>query len=238
MAAGRGSRLNIDYPKALFKIGNTPLIDNSLKYAWYAKVDGIILVVSKDNSVIDYCGIDYRGIPVTYVRQLEQLGVVNAIECAEKALDDDDFMLLHSDEVMEGTCFDEMVKQFKGFVSGIIGCVWDSEENIRKSYSVITDRNNEYAIRLIEKPRYAQTDYPKGTGCVIFRNDDVFRVIKEVLINPISKEQNLTDLIQCVVDDSYFGFKVFMVADSHVNVNTLDDVKSLNIDDDGDDKHD
>ncbi len=244
LAAGKGSRLKIGYPKALFGVNGKTLLSHSMDYAVDAGVDEIIIVVNEELSKIlfnTWSQYIYRGemyhkyfnIPITYVLQNEPKGVVHAIECASEALDGDNFLLLHSDEIIQESRHKEMVEEFKRHpYTGLVGCVWDKAENISKSYSVITDNNNEYVIRCVEKPKHPQSDYPKGTGSVIFRYN-IFDYIDKV---PISYrgEKEMPDLIQVAVDNAD-DYKVFMIGDKHINVNTKED---LNIGNDGDDKHD
>jgi glucose-1-phosphate thymidylyltransferase len=103
LAAGQGTRLRPlteDTPKVLVEVADTPLIE----YAFDSLVDidvGIdefVVVGYKKEQIIERYDDAYRGVPITYDHQREQLGLAHALLTAEPHVDDD-FALTLGDNV-------------------------------------------------------------------------------------------------------------------------------------------
>ena len=226
LAGGRGSRLNEftkDKNKSMIKIFEKPLIEYNLKHAIEGGVSEIVIVVGyKKEDIIKHVGEEYHGIPVKYVVQKEQRGLVHAIECAREAVGDSDFLLMLGDEIIPRARIREMVKKFKKEgLFAVCGVVREKDKSsIGKTYSAMINEIGR-VFRLIEKPKVAINE-TKGTGHCVLKNE-IFDYIERTPINANRGEKELVDLIQVSVDD---GKKVFVYPLSsvgYVNINANDD---------------
>ena len=82
LAAGLGTRmgeLTKDMPKPLLKVKNKTLLEHNLN-ALKDLVDEIIIVVGyKKEKIMEFLGMNYNGIKITYVVQKEQKGTGDAL---------------------------------------------------------------------------------------------------------------------------------------------------------------
>jgi dTDP-glucose pyrophosphorylase len=230
LAGGRGLRLGEstrDENKCLFRFDGKALIQNSLEHAVESRVDEIVVVVGYlAERVIGFLGGSFEGIPIKYVIQREQLGVVHAMECGESAIGDSDFILLLGDEFFVRSDHRGLVGTFRrDRAFAVCGAINESAPQIiSKTYAIVCDSESRRIIRLIEKPTRAFNDLV-GTGNIVFRRG-IFEYIATTPINRSRGEKELADLIQCAVDD---GRKVlyFPLAEAYVNVNAPDEVSDI-----------
>lgn len=230
LAGGRGSRLKSfteDKNKSMYKFNGRPLIEYSLQNATRTGIDEVIIVVGyKAEQIINRFGNNYNGIPVRYVIQWEQKGLVHAIECSRDAIEGSDFMLFLADEILMEPKHGPMFDHFKEEnLFALCGIVWVAEmERIKKTYSIIYDDRNQRIYRLIEKPR-KPFNKMMGTGNCIFRNE-ILNYIPLTAINQQRGEKELPDMIQCAIDDGNL-VKFFDIGGNYINVNTVDDIDCL-----------
>ena len=107
LAAGRGKRFGVvseDLNKCMLEVAGRPLIEYSLRAAAELKpIERIVVVAGyRADEIIDRYGNAYEGKEIVYVRQGQQEGLVQAIECARPAIGKSDFMLMLGDELMLG----------------------------------------------------------------------------------------------------------------------------------------
>lgn len=229
LAAGRGKRLNEiteNRNKCMLEVSGCPLIYYSLTAAAHLGVTEIVLVVGyMAEDIINTVGIRFNDIPVKYVIQREQRGLVHAMECAGATLAGDDFILMLGDEIMVNDRRQAMNNVFIDTGSfAMCGLVWRNEktkELIRRTYALLMNDAMQVS-RLIEKPRSLINNW-QGTGNCIFKN----AIIDYIQVCPIHYERGekeLPDLIQCAIDDgrSIIGFDV---CDDYYNLNSVDDVE-------------
>lgn len=227
LAGGRGNRLEHITEatnKCMVELNGKPLIEYSLENARAAGVDQIILVVGYlAEQIINAYGNSYHDVPIRYVIQWEQKGLVHAIDCARGQIGDADFMLFLADEILLEPQHAEMIAEFdaeKTFVLCGVTRVADRSQ-ISKTYSIISDDNDRRIYRLIEKPARPMNDI-MGTGNCVFSNR-IFEYIDATPINQKRGEKELPDLIQCAIDDGR-TVKAFFICNNYVNVNTVDEI--------------
>ena len=228
LAAGRGKRLKdktAPVNKCMLNFDGKPLISYSLETARLSKVNEIIIVVGyRAEDIINKFGIIYHGIPISYVIQKAQKGLVHALECCKDSLKGDDFILLLGDEILLKPRPMEMIEKFHRedlfVVCGVIKV--DDISEIKKTYTVIYNEDNSKIYRLIEKPRIPLNNV-MGTGHCIFRNE-IFNFIDYTPNNYVRNEKELPDLIQCSIDVGKI-VKLFFVGAKYININTEDDIR-------------
>lgn len=227
LAGGRGNRLDElseQHNKCLIKINGIHVIEYSLASAANTDVDEIIIVVGyRAEDIINLYGNAYKGKTIKYVIQHEQRGLVHAIECAQKAIDGDDFILMLADEVLQNPLHQNMINEFhRSGIFALCGILAvDDKTQIKKTYTVIKDGEDQI-YRLIEKPRNPLNHF-QGTGDCVFING-IYDYVQYTPLHHVRKEKELPDLIQCAIDDGMM-VKAFVICDKYVNINTHDDIK-------------
>jgi len=227
LAGGRGKRLENhtnEENKCMLKFRGKPLIEYSLDNARSLNITEIIVVVGHlAEHIINTYGNSYKGMPVKYVIQKEQHGLVHAIECARPIISDFDFILLLGDEFLLKPDHVSLINSFKTEdVFTICGVIKVKDRSIiSKTYSILYNQESKKIFRLVKKPKNPSNDL-MGTGNVIFRNQ-ILEYIEKTPINQQRGERELPDLIQCAIDNNK---KVLyqILASSYVNVNTPEDL--------------
>jgi len=230
LAGGKGQRMaetTKEKNKCLIeieKIHGKPLIEYSLDYAVeLSDISGIVIVVGyKAKDIMSKYGDQYKGKKIEYVFQPDQRGLVHAIECAEKSIGGENFVLMLGDELMVSPRHIEMIEKFnKEGLFGVCGGVFVSDKNlVRKTYDIIQEENG-IILRLVEKPSDPVNNI-MGTGNCVFRNE-IFNYIKKTPINPERGEKELASLVQCAIDSGRM-FKSFNICDKYFNINCKEDL--------------
>jgi NDP-sugar pyrophosphorylase family protein len=230
LAGGRGKRLGEytdDFNKAMLEFGEKHLIEYSLNNAANLAVGEIVIVVGyMAEQIINAFGNRYRDIPVKYVIQREQKGLVHALECSRATIGPADFLLLLADEFFinpEHAAFLRFFRESRAFAACGIVTV-DDLRRIGKTYSVLADAQSKRVFRLVEKPKNPMNNI-MGTGNILFKNG-IFDYIPLTPINQLRQEKELPDLIQCAIDDGK-PVLYFPLASTYVNVNTPEDIMVL-----------
>jgi dTDP-glucose pyrophosphorylase len=206
-------------------VGGRHLIQFSLESAILSGVEEIVVVVGyRAESIINAFGISYRDIRIRYVLQRELKGLVDAMDQAREALEEQDFILLLGDEILRNPRPREMIACFQEqnlFALCGVAQVTDLQE-IKKTYAVLHNPYDNRIYRLIEKPKTPTNSY-MGTGNCVF-SSGILDYIEATPTHPIRRERELPDLIQCAVDDGH-PVKLFVIGTDYVNVNTADDMR-------------
>ena len=229
LAGGRGSRLgegSNEKNKCMLQINGKPLIEHNLDCLEFTGISQVVIVVGyRAEEIINTYGIRHKNKSIEYVIQNGQRGLVHAIECAEDALDKEDFMLMLGDEFMLSPRHEQMIEEYKKEdLFGVCGVLTVDDINlIRKTYSIIESEDNRI-YRLIEKPSRPMNNI-MGTGNCIFKNE-IFAYIEQTPINQKRGEKELPDLIQCAIDDGNI-VKSFKICDRYVNVNSKKEFQNL-----------
>lgn len=226
LAAGKGKRLcqvTSSLNKCMLEVKGKPLLSYNLELASNFDVDEIIIVVGyKSEQIINYFGYQYNEKRIRYAVQAEQKGIVNAIECATDYIGQDDFILFHGDEILVEPRIVEMVSflhtQNLFAVCGAMPV--DDMELIKKTYTIDYSGQNKIT-RLVEKP-VEPLNSLMGTGYCVFRNH-ILSYIDETPVNPVKNEKDLTDLIQCAINDGK-DVRWFIVGKNTINVNYEKDI--------------
>lgn len=229
LAGGRGKRLegvSDNKNKCMLELKGIPLIEYNLNHITKLKVNEIIIVVGyRAEDIINYYGIEFKGKKLKYVIQINQHGLVHAIESTKEALNNDDFILFLGDEILINPKHKEMMDLYeRDKLFGICGIVVEKDRNkIKRTYSIFHNEDGRI-YRLIEKPRNPQNDL-QGTGNCIFKNE-ILSYIEKTPINQVRGEKELPDLIQCAIDDGKI-VKSFVICDKYANINSEEDLKEV-----------
>jgi dTDP-glucose pyrophosphorylase len=137
LAAGRGKRMDDlceKNNKCLIKVAGKPLIEYSLECAIKIGFSEILIIVGHQaEKIINAYGNTYKGHPIKYVFQAEQKGLVHAIACAKKEINEEDFMLMLGDELMINPKHKEMIEKYqKENIFSICGILSVDDKNLIK----------------------------------------------------------------------------------------------------------
>ncbi|RYJ13710.1 sugar nucleotidyltransferase [Halogeometricum borinquense] len=114
LAAGKGTRLRPltdDKPKVLVEVNGRPILADVFDNLIEVGVDEFVVVVGYlKERIIERFGDEYRGVPITYTHQREQLGLAHALLQAEPHIDDD-FVLMLGDNIFRGNLGDVVRRQ-------------------------------------------------------------------------------------------------------------------------------
>jgi len=112
VAAGEGTRmrpLTAERPKPMLPVGGTPMLERVMS-ACEGVVDGYVLVVGyRADAIREHVGEEFRGLPVDYVEQDEQLGTAHAIGRAEEHVDER-FLALNGDVVFDPELVEQLAE--------------------------------------------------------------------------------------------------------------------------------
>jgi bifunctional UDP-N-acetylglucosamine pyrophosphorylase/glucosamine-1-phosphate N-acetyltransferase len=104
LVAGEGTRmrpLTESLPKPMLPVADRPLVAHTAAAAVDGGADELVLVVGYEaDAVRSYFGEEFRGVPVRYAVQAEQLGTAHAVECAKEYLDGP-FAVLNGDDLYD-----------------------------------------------------------------------------------------------------------------------------------------
>lgn len=227
LAAGKGSRLGpvtSRQNKCLLKCGGRPIIDLVVASAAHiAEITEIVLVVGyRSDDVVRHFREHPAGKPVRFVHQVDQRGLVDAIECARPWVDDDEVLLLLGDEVVVGARYREFIEDFRtnGFYASVGSLPTSDPARVRKTYTFSYD-DARRVRRLVEKPTVVLS--PRmGTGAVLF-SVGALSYAELTDPHPARGEKDLVGVLQAMVDRGRV-VSWFDVCDDFANVNTADEL--------------
>ena len=228
LAAGRGSRLSEktqSINKCMIVVKEKPILYYNLTHIQNLShsVSEIIIVVGyKKETIIQYFGYEFSGIPITYIYQDNLNGVVSAIDLAKNQIGNENFMLMFGDELIYKPQFEEMCHLFKNDrLDGICGVIAaSSSQEISKTYTVDIDCCG-YIKNSIEKPLEPYNNL-RGTGYCLFSND-LLKYISQTQVNHTRNQKELCDWLNlCIENDMHI--KACEVGESTVNVNQKEDL--------------
>jgi len=222
LAAGKGSRLaelNLAH-KSLGIINKKHIIDYSLDLlsneGGAQLVSEIIVVVGHNaQSVMDYIGNSYKGIPVRFAYQAERKGIAHAVMTAKDLLNDD-FIMCLADELLFNPRLEKMVEAFsKEKVGCMCSVVVDGDDFSMKPIAYDVDEQGNVK-KITEKPTAYVNDY-RGIGECIFSHETL-DYLADLQPNPLRNEYEMGDWMTLILNKGD-GIKAFDLADAYCNVN-------------------
>lgn len=192
--AGQGTRmmpLTDGVPKPLLPVGGAPIVERILDVT-APYVQGFVLVVGYEGSQIKaHFGDQYRGCPIEYVTQTDQLGTAHAIKQAEPHVDDP-FLALNADIHVTESLVDALVSE-----STIAIAVRSVDDPT--SYGVV-DTEGSTVTNIVEKPSDPPTNLA-NLGLYRF-TPEIFEYIDQTELSERG-EYEITDSIRFALDDGH-----------------------------------
>jgi bifunctional UDP-N-acetylglucosamine pyrophosphorylase/glucosamine-1-phosphate N-acetyltransferase len=192
LTAGEGTRmrpLTASLPKPMLPVADRPLVAHGADAAVDAGASELVLVVGYEaDAVREYFGDEYRGVPVEYAVQEEQLGTAHAVDCASEHLDGP-FVVLNGDDLYDRASIDALL-------SAEGPAVGTYRVDDPTSYGVFEVADG-VVTGIVEKPSDPPTDLV-NVGAYRFP-----AAAREWLDVPLSErgEHEVTDVLSRVVDE-------------------------------------
>ncbi|WP_148414075.1 bifunctional sugar-1-phosphate nucleotidylyltransferase/acetyltransferase [Haloferax sp. KTX1] len=190
LAAGRGTRmrpLSNEVPKPMLTVAGQPIVGHTAEAAVKAGADELVMVVGYGQETVrEYFGSSYRGVPVSYVEQDEQQGTADAVRAAEEYIDGA-FAVLYGDNLYDPEGIDSLFDAAPSIAS------------IRVpnpgNYGVLNVADGAVA-EIVEKPDAPRNDLVNA-GAYVFPAE-----ARDMLDVPLSErgERELTDVLDRVID--------------------------------------
>lgn len=207
-AAGKGKRLQKisgDLPKAMFRVGDRPMLEIVLENISFISKENVCIVVGcGKEKIIEHFGDDYL-----YVEQKQQLGTGHAVmECAEAFRDFDGSVLVTFGD-MPLFRRDEMEKMCRQHQQSGADCTLMTAENpeLKLWARVVRDKKGAFAAIVEGKdctPEQAQIK-ELFSGVMVFNSKSLFEILPQVGCANVQKEYYLTEVPELMVKQ---GLKV------------------------------
>ena len=207
-AAGKGKRLQKisgDLPKAMFRVGNRPMLEIVLENIGFISQKNVCIVVGcGKEKIIEHFGDDYL-----YVEQKQQLGTGHAVmECADAFRDFDGSVLVTFGD-MPLFRREEMEKMCAQHVDNGADCTLMTAENPELTMWARVTRDEKGAFAAIVEgkdctPEQAQIK-ELFSGVMVFNSRSLFEILHQVGCANAQKEYYLTEVPELMVKQ---GLKV------------------------------
>ncbi len=190
LTAGKGTRmrpLTESVPKPMLPVADRPLVAHTVTDAIEAGATEIILVVGYEaESVREWFGSEYRGVPINYAVQEEQNGTADAVNAAREHLDGP-FAVLNGDNLYDRAAIENL------FESGPAICAIEVEDP--RNYGVLSTDGG-VVTGIVEKPADPPTNLANA-GAYAFPAE-----ASAWLDVPASErgEHEITDVLTRVID--------------------------------------
>ena len=232
LAAGKGRRLRDsigEISKCMIMLNNRPLLSYVLDNAIRANITEAVIVVGyKADTIIDYFGNEYKGLPLKYVFQKNQNGIIDAMESGIDALQGEDFLLLAGDEILFNSSHKEMIAEHyakKSFITcGVVDK--DDVDTIKKTYT-IQYNDDKIITNLVEKPQTIFNNLKGSCSCVFSGHVFDYKQDKsdDVITNPTTGQKEFGGLLHYWMRHNE-PIRFFVVGNKFINVNFLEDLQS------------
>jgi UDP-N-acetylglucosamine diphosphorylase/glucosamine-1-phosphate N-acetyltransferase len=194
LAAGEGTRmrpLTASTPKPMLAVADSPLVAHTADALVDAGVDELVVVVGYEaETVRAYFGSQYRGVPVAYAVQDEQLGTAHAVDCAREHLHGP-FAVLNGDDLYDRASLATLLEVGR---DGPAVCTYRVDHP--GNYGVV--RTEDGAVTdVVEKPADPETNLV-NVGAYVFPAE-----AREWLDVPKSErgEHEITDVLTRVIEE-------------------------------------
>ena len=201
-AAGKGTRLaklSGDLPKAMFRVGNRPMLEIVVENLGVLKPEDICIVVGYGKEkIIEYFGDSYR-----YAEQTEQLGTGHAVMMCADQFEDFDGTVLITFGDMPLFRRSEMERMCRQHQENGAACTLMTAENpnLKLWARVLRDDNGEFAAIVEGKdctPEQAQIK-ELFSGVMVFDSKALFDMLPKLGCSNVQKEYYVTEVPELMV---------------------------------------
>jgi len=211
-AAGKGKRLQKisgDLPKAMFRVGDRPMLEVVLENTGFiADSETYIVVGCGKEKIIEHFGDRYH-----YVEQKEQLGTGHAVRVCEEEFKDFDGSVLVTFGDMPLFRRSEMEKMCRQHEQSGAACTLMTAENpdLALWARIVRDEDGKFSAIVEGKDCTAEQAQIRElfSGVMVFDSKELFRLLPMVGCANVQKEYYLTQVPELMVEqglkvDTYF----------------------------------
>lgn len=198
LCGGRGTRLRpytYSRPKPLLPVGNKPVIEHSIAKLCQFGIREIGIVVSPYHvsQFEEILGFECQGAKLSYIEQLEPMGLANAVRTAQAFIQNDQFCVILGDNYYSGDLTAIMDRfRMEGQDAVVLVNHVPNPENFG-----VAQLEGSRVVKLVEKPQTPISSYAL-VGIYLFTTK-IFEVISD--LEPSARgEYELTDAIQALID--------------------------------------
>ncbi|MFX1469959.1 MAG: bifunctional sugar-1-phosphate nucleotidylyltransferase/acetyltransferase [Promethearchaeota archaeon] len=204
LAAGKGKRLmpiTSTRPKPMIPIANKPILEYTISGLKDSGINEILLIVGYKEEVIrEYFGNgqDKFNIKINYITQEKQLGTGHAVRFAKDFVNNEPFLLMYGDLMIDPKIFKEALERFKNAkVEGLISLL---EVNNPQDFGVISLNSNGFVEKITEKP-VSELNLGNLVNAGIYIFDPlIFKAIERTK-ESIRGEYEFTDSMQILINE-------------------------------------
>ena len=212
LAAGKGTRMNSEKPKVIFKLAGKPMINKVVETAKKVDSDLIVVVVGyKKDLVIDTVPAEDN---IKFVEQIEQNGTGDAVMVTEKEFQDfsgDIFVLCGDVPLLRHQTLEKMLQHHREKNAACTVLTAIMYDALRYGRIV---RNKDNSVQRIVEYKDA-TDQEKqimeiNTGIYCFDAQSLFLALEKVTNHNKQEEYYLTDTLEILNEESKFVSSVIL----------------------------
>jgi glucose-1-phosphate thymidylyltransferase len=200
-ATDRGTRLGEHTetrPKGLVAVAGRPLLAYVFETVVDAGTDELIVVIGYGGAqIIDHFADSFAGVPITYVRQRERLGLGDAVRQAEPHIDGL-FLLLNGDNVFAGSVAPAVATADEEGIDGVLTV--ESVSRAEATTTGVLKLDDSRVTDLVEKP-----DDPPSTlvttSCYVLPTD-IFHACALVQLSA-EGEYQLSEAVGLLIQAGY-----------------------------------
>ncbi len=204
LAAGKGKRLmpiTSSRPKPMIPLANKPMLEYTILGLKNSGINEILLIVGYKEEVIrEYFGNgqDKFNININYITQEKQLGTGHAVSFAKDFVNNEPFLLMYGDLMIDPKIFKEVLEKFNNTkIEGLISLL---EVNNPQEFGVISLNSDGYVERITEKP-IPELNLGNLVNAGIYIFDPlIFKAIERTK-KSIRGEYEFTDSMQILIDE-------------------------------------
>jgi bifunctional UDP-N-acetylglucosamine pyrophosphorylase/glucosamine-1-phosphate N-acetyltransferase len=190
LAAGKGTRLKPltdTIPKPLLKIAGKTIIQHNLDGIVDLVSEAIVVIGHKKDAYEARLGSEYRGIPIRYVIQEDQMGTGHAAACVRGHIAAGPCFVIYGDDLYDPAMF----RKLSTHQNALIGKKKEDWAN----YGVLRVSGDGALIELVEKP----TEYISDLVNIgVFKLDSSFLDTIDEVTPSIRAELELTDMVSAL----------------------------------------
>ncbi len=197
LAAGKGSRMKSDLPKAMIPVFGKPLINYTLETLESMEIKKIITVISKNGDLIKQIVSPYQ----TCV-QNEQLGTGHAVLCTENLLQGCDspiLVILGDVPFISKETYEKAINLVESGYN-VVALGYHSDDPKHNGRLKIIDNKLLEIVEFKDATEEEKQITFCNSGCMVFDGKYLFEILHKLQNNNTAKEYYLTDAIKIAND--------------------------------------